>query len=183
MFMIILIVVDFPAPFGPMRPKISPGSVENEISFTAVTESKDFVTCLTSIIVDLVLLISRLEHLLLLWSIQVKVNVMLPEKAKPKTITEYIDGAPKEAQQRLREMRACLLEAAPGAEESIKWGCPAFSYKRILFTFAAFKYHISLYPTPSVLAVSTVISLVGLPDFRVFHATRAQGLEGCRTRN
>jgi len=26
---------------------------------------------------------------------------------------------------------------------------PAFSYQRILFTFAAFKHHISLYPTPS----------------------------------
>ena len=73
----------------------------------------------------------------------------MPEKTKPKTITEYISAAPKEAQQKLCEMRACLRETAPGAEEGIKWGVPAFSYKRILFTFAAFKRHISLYPTPS----------------------------------
>ena len=73
----------------------------------------------------------------------------MPEKTKPNTITEYIHAAPKEAQKKLREMRTCLREAAPGAAEGVKWGVPAFSYKRILFTFAVFKHHISLYPTPS----------------------------------
>src|SRR6266849_1681804 len=37
----------------------------------------------------------------------------------------------------------------PGARESLKWGMPAFSYRRILVTFAAFKHHIGFYPTPS----------------------------------
>lgn len=69
---------------------------------------------------------------------------------KADSIDEYINAAPKAAQKRLREMLACLRKAAPGAEEGIKWGQPALSYKRILFTFAAFKNHISLYPTPSV---------------------------------
>jgi len=73
----------------------------------------------------------------------------MPEKRRPKTIAEYINAAPKEAQKKLREMRRTLRQAAPGAEEGIKWGVPAFSYKRILFTFAAFKHHVSLYPTPS----------------------------------
>lgn len=50
---------------------------------------------------------------------------------------------------KLREMRACLRKAAPGARESLKWGVPAFSCQRILFTFAAFKHHIGFYPTPS----------------------------------
>ncbi len=63
------------------------------------------------------------------------------KKARPENITEYID-APKEAQEKLREMRACIREAAPGAEESLKWGKPAFSYRRILVMFAAFKHHI-----------------------------------------
>lgn len=72
-------------------------------------------------------------------------------KAKPQSVSEYIEDAPKEAQKRLREMRACLRKAAPDAEESLKWNVPAFSYHRILFTYAAFKNHISLYPTPSVL--------------------------------
>ena len=74
---------------------------------------------------------------------------MTSKKAPPKSITEYINAAPKEAQKKLREMRACIREAAPGAKESLKWGMPAFSYRRILVTFAAFKHHIGFYPTPS----------------------------------
>jgi uncharacterized protein YdhG (YjbR/CyaY superfamily) len=74
---------------------------------------------------------------------------MTAKKARPKNITEYINAAPKEAQKKLREMRACIREAAPGAEESLKWGKPAFSYQRILVVFAAFKNHIGFYPTPS----------------------------------
>ena len=68
---------------------------------------------------------------------------------KPKSITEYINAAPKGARKKLREMRACIRKAAPGAEESLKWGMPSLSYRRILVTFAAFKHHIGFYPTPS----------------------------------
>jgi uncharacterized protein YdhG (YjbR/CyaY superfamily) len=75
-------------------------------------------------------------------------NEMIRARERPKTVAEYIDAAPKEARKRLREMRACLRQAAPGATESLKWGVPAFSYGRILFTYAAFKNHISLFPTP-----------------------------------
>jgi uncharacterized protein YdhG (YjbR/CyaY superfamily) len=68
-------------------------------------------------------------------------------KARPTSITEYINTAPKEARKKLREMRACVRAAAPGAEESLKWGMPAFSYRRILVMFAAFKQHIGFFPT------------------------------------
>ena len=71
--------------------------------------------------------------------------------AKPKTITEYIAVAPNDAQKKLHEIRACIRESAPGADESIKWGMPAFSYQRILVMFAGFKHHIGFYPTPSAL--------------------------------
>jgi uncharacterized protein YdhG (YjbR/CyaY superfamily) len=74
---------------------------------------------------------------------------MISKKAKPKTITGYIKAAPKETREKLREMRACIRAAAPEAKESLKWGMPAFSYKRILVTFAAFSHHIGFYPTPS----------------------------------
>src|SRR3981081_289686 len=74
---------------------------------------------------------------------------MTSKKARPESVTEYINAAPKEARQKLREMRACIRAAAPGAKESLKWGMPAFSYRRILVTFAAFKHHIGFYPTPS----------------------------------
>jgi uncharacterized protein YdhG (YjbR/CyaY superfamily) len=74
---------------------------------------------------------------------------MIPEKIKPATIAGYIKSAPAEAQEKLGEMLACIRAAAPGAKESLKWGMPAFSYKRILVTFAVFKHHIGFYPTPS----------------------------------
>jgi len=77
---------------------------------------------------------------------------MTPKKARPKTITEYINAAPKAAQKKLREMRACIRKSAPGAKESLKWGMPAFSYRRILVTFAAFQHHIGFYPTPSAVS-------------------------------
>ena len=67
----------------------------------------------------------------------------------PQRIPEYINAAPKEAQKKLREVRACIRTSAPGAKESLKWGMPAFSYRRILVTFAAFQHHIGFYPTPS----------------------------------
>ena len=80
---------------------------------------------------------------------------MTPVKARPKSITQYIDAAPKEAQKKLREMRACIRAAAPGAKESLKWGMPAFSYRRILVVFAGFKNHIGFYPTPSAVKAFT----------------------------
>lgn len=73
------------------------------------------------------------------------------KKTKPATVAEYIAAAPATAQKRLREMRKCLREAAPGAEEALKWGSPALSYETILFIFAAHKNHVSLYPTPSAI--------------------------------
>ena len=74
---------------------------------------------------------------------------MAPKRTRPKDITDYIKGAPKQAQKKLREMRACIRRSAPGAKESLKWGMPAFSHGRILVTFAAFRNHIGFYPTPS----------------------------------
>ena len=80
---------------------------------------------------------------------------MSPNKTLPRDIAEYIHGAPKAAQKKLREMRACIRNAAPGAKESLKWGMPAFSYRRILVTFAAHKSHIGFYPTPSAVSAFT----------------------------
>jgi uncharacterized protein YdhG (YjbR/CyaY superfamily) len=74
---------------------------------------------------------------------------MVQTKSKPMTIDLYIDRAPKEAQGKLREIYACLRKAIPGAKKDLKWGMPAFSYNRILLTFAGFKHHIGFYPTPS----------------------------------
>ncbi len=75
---------------------------------------------------------------------------MVSSRTKATTAQEYITLAPKHAQKKLREMRALLKKAAPGATEGLKWGAPTFSYKRILFAYAAFKDHVSLMPTPPV---------------------------------
>jgi len=72
-------------------------------------------------------------------------------KTKPKSIDEYIQSFPKDLRDRLTTIRRQIITAAPGAEESLKWGMPAFSYDRILVTFKAFKNHIGFYPTPSAL--------------------------------
>jgi uncharacterized protein YdhG (YjbR/CyaY superfamily) len=68
-------------------------------------------------------------------------------KAKPKTVAEYIKAAPKEAQPKLREIRALLKKVAPRAKEAIKWGYPVFQDGRILFSYAAHKSHLNFMPT------------------------------------
>jgi uncharacterized protein YdhG (YjbR/CyaY superfamily) len=68
---------------------------------------------------------------------------------RPKTITEYINGAPKPSRKKLREMRATIRAAAPKAVEAIKWGMPSFVDKKILVIFAAFKRHIGFFPASS----------------------------------
>ena len=70
---------------------------------------------------------------------------------KPASVSEYISAAPKQARARLREMRALIAAAAPGATQALKWGMPSFSYQRILVTFAGFREHISLFPTPAAI--------------------------------
>jgi uncharacterized protein YdhG (YjbR/CyaY superfamily) len=77
---------------------------------------------------------------------------MNAKKIQPKTVAEYIDAVPKEARAKLREMRACIRNAAPGAVEGLKWRMPAYSCKRILVTFAAHKNHVGFYPTPSAVS-------------------------------
>ena len=66
---------------------------------------------------------------------------------KPTTVREYIDAAPKEARKPLRELRAILKKVAPTANETLKWGSPAFEEGRILFAYAAFKSHLNFVPT------------------------------------
>ena len=71
--------------------------------------------------------------------------------SKPTTVTEYINAAPRQAKEKLQELRAILQKAAPEATECLKWGSPVFEEKRILFAYAAFKSHLNFMPTPSAL--------------------------------
>src|SRR5690349_14763156 len=77
-------------------------------------------------------------------------SAMKVKGPRPKTVAEYISAAPKPLRARLREMRTLVRAAAPGAVESLKWGSPAYSHRRVLVMFAYFKAHLSLFPTPAV---------------------------------
>jgi uncharacterized protein YdhG (YjbR/CyaY superfamily) len=76
---------------------------------------------------------------------------MATPKIKPATIEAYINAAPADVQEKLWQLHECILKTAPGATENLKWRMPAYSYQKILVTFAVFKNHIGFYPMPSAL--------------------------------
>ena len=66
-----------------------------------------------------------------------------------KDMEDYIRSFPKESQALLQEIRNTIKKAAPGAEERISYGIPAFNLNdRYLIYFAGFKNHESVYPAP-----------------------------------
>ncbi|MFN8472252.1 MAG: DUF1801 domain-containing protein [Anaerolineae bacterium] len=68
---------------------------------------------------------------------------------EPQTIDEYIAGYPPDVQEILQKVRQTIREAAPDAEETIKYRMPTFTLKGNLVHFAAFKHHIGFYPAPT----------------------------------
>ena len=67
----------------------------------------------------------------------------------PRDIDEYIAAFPKNIQGLLQQMRHAIREAAPQAQEAISYQMPAFKQNGTLVYFAAFKNHLSLFPTGS----------------------------------
>ena len=76
---------------------------------------------------------------------------MAVAKLKPTSIEEYIDAAPEPIRERLWQLHETIRAAAPGATEALKWSMPAYSYQKILVTFAVFKNHTGFYPMPSAI--------------------------------
>jgi len=64
---------------------------------------------------------------------------------RAKSIDEYIATAPKDVQEKLKELREAIKTTAPDAEEKISYGMPYYGYKGRLAYFAYFKNHIGLY--------------------------------------
>ncbi|MBI3174387.1 MAG: DUF1801 domain-containing protein [Chloroflexi bacterium] len=64
------------------------------------------------------------------------------------SVDEYIAAFPADVQERLRQMRAVIREAAPEAQEKISYQMPTFFLHGNLVHFAAFKTHIGFYPAP-----------------------------------
>lgn len=74
---------------------------------------------------------------------------MNSDQTAPKTIDEYIAGFPDDVQAILQKIRITVREAAPQAQETIKYRMPTFTLKGNLVHFAAFKNHIGFYPIPT----------------------------------
>lgn len=66
---------------------------------------------------------------------------------KPATIAEYIAAAPAGGRPHLERIYALLRSIAPDAEAVMKWNTPFFIEPRFLFSFAAFKAHLSFAPS------------------------------------
>jgi uncharacterized protein YdhG (YjbR/CyaY superfamily) len=65
------------------------------------------------------------------------------------TIDEYIASFPPDVQEKLQGIRAVIRRAAPDAEEAIRYGIPTFRLNGNLVHFAAFRNHLSFFPTSS----------------------------------
>jgi uncharacterized protein YdhG (YjbR/CyaY superfamily) len=74
-----------------------------------------------------------------------------PMEDSSSPIDGYISGFPTAIQAILREVRRVIREAAPAAEEAIKYRIPTFVLGGNLVHFAAFERHIGFYPTPSAI--------------------------------
>jgi uncharacterized protein YdhG (YjbR/CyaY superfamily) len=74
---------------------------------------------------------------------------METDQTAPETIDEYIADFPKDVQAILEKIRMTIREAAPDAQETIKYRMPTFTLKGNLVHFAAYKKHIGFYPVPT----------------------------------
>jgi uncharacterized protein YdhG (YjbR/CyaY superfamily) len=67
---------------------------------------------------------------------------------KSANVDDYISTFPKEIQKLLKQLRAVIKKSAPGAEEYIGYGMPAYKFHGPLVYFNAYKSHIGFYPAP-----------------------------------
>jgi uncharacterized protein YdhG (YjbR/CyaY superfamily) len=70
------------------------------------------------------------------------------KRSAPENIDEYIAGFPRDVQKILQKIRKTIKQAAPDAEEAIKYQIPTFVWNGNLIHFAAYQNHIGLYPAP-----------------------------------
>ena len=76
-------------------------------------------------------------------------DAMRGKRTAAKDIDDYIAGFPADVQRVLRQMRATIRKAVPGAVETIKYQIPTFTLGgRNVVHFAAFQEHVGLYPAP-----------------------------------
>ena len=74
----------------------------------------------------------------------------------------YISGVPEGQRAMLRKLRAQIKAAAPGSEEKIAWGVPAYKYKgKYICGFSSFKAHCAINPFCNVRSILSASDLKG----------------------
>lgn len=74
-------------------------------------------------------------------------------------IDDYHKTFPRNVQDKLKQLRKAIMQAAPKAQETISYGMPAFKQHKVLVYYAAYKAHIGFYPTPNaIIAFQTELS-------------------------
>ncbi len=68
---------------------------------------------------------------------------------KAQEVEEHINSFPPKVRKLLRQLRAIVRKMAPQAKEKIAYRIPTFVLNGNLVHFAAFKSHISFFPTSS----------------------------------
>ena len=76
--------------------------------------------------------------------------------SKSKDVDKYISNQPFETQRALNELRSCIWQAAPNAEELINYNIPAFALVKggkrdQQIMIAGYQKHVGFYPHPSVI--------------------------------
>lgn len=67
------------------------------------------------------------------------------------SVDEYISSAPSEVQEKLRQIRQIVHEAAPDANEKLSYGMPYYGLNGRLLYFAYFRDHVSLFAMPTAI--------------------------------
>ena len=67
------------------------------------------------------------------------------------TVDAYLAAYSGEAQARMKDLRALILQCSPNITEKIAWGMPTFVLNGNLVHFAGAKQHLGFYPTPAAI--------------------------------
>jgi uncharacterized protein YdhG (YjbR/CyaY superfamily) len=87
--------------------------------------------------------------------------------SKPHTIDQYLAGLSPENRAALQEVRRAVHAAAPGAEECISYGMPAFRLKgKLIAGFKAAAKHCSFHPMSGETVATLKADLAGYETSR-----------------
>ncbi len=91
------------------------------------------------------------------------------DAATARRLKAYFAKLPPASRKRMKEMRAAIRAAAPGAVEVVSYSIPAFKLDgRMLVWYAAWKEHTSLYP---MVGVSAKVPASALKGFAITKGT------------